>query len=283
MNIPYFRGPYDPDIDDTQSGGGLLALLQAAMQRRPIPSADPAANSTRVGGYGLPDARMLVRPVSLQGDQDSYRPARADTAPTQSPAAGDFRQVSRAPIALRPQRAIDASTRASDGVGLSSSEDGGGAPDSFDLGASSLSHGNSTRASTGNVNSPNLKMAQVALPLPGGGLPLPPIPGGAGRSQPLPHIPALPVPDSLRDLWAIYQLQRGALSGGFGGGNDNYNRCVRAVDGGTDDWENFCKYLDRAPNNTVGGESQNRACWSKTYESRNQKKQWCENQFGSHD
>ena len=67
-----------------------------------------------------------------------------------------------------------------------------------------------------------------------------------------------------------------------GGGGDTYDRCIRAVDGSAEQWEEFFKRLVFGKNKTVGGESQNRACWSKTYESPNNKKQWCENQFGGH-
>jgi hypothetical protein len=277
MNIPYFRGPYNPDIDDTQGSGGLLALLQAAMQRNPTAQAgsDVAANQNSRSNDSFPQVGMLAQPVSLQTGQDVYQPAGAGNAPTQSRSAGaDFRQVSRAPIPSRSPGALNASGQAGDRLGLSPSRDRAGEPDSLDLG------GNGTQAAKGNASSPNAKMAQLVLP---DGLPFPPIVGGGGGSTSLPQIPAPPIPDSLRALWTIYQLQRRAITGGFGGGEDNYNRCVRAVDGDTDDWENFCKYLDRAQSNTVGGESQNRACWSKTYESRANKKLWCDNQFGAHD
>lgn len=272
MNIPYFRDPYDPDIDDTQNSGGLLALLQAAMQRNAAAQASPdvAASQNSQRSYGFPQVRILARPVSLQGGQDIYQPAGADNAPTQSSSAGaDFRQVSRSAIKLRPQRGSDAFREGSDGPDLSSGQGRGSASGSPGPDSGALAANNVARSTRGDVN-------LSSAPAPGSKLP--DLSNGSS-TQSL----ALPVPDALGALWTIYQLQRGAISGSFGSGNDNYNRCVRAVDGGTDDWENFCKYLERAQNNTVGGESQNRACWSKTYESRTNKKQWCENQFGSHD
>lgn len=62
-------------------------------------------------------------------------------------------------------------------------------------------------------------------------------------------------------------------------GDDAYTRCVKAAEGETDDWENFCRFLDRRQNNTVGGESQNSACWSQSLLSKNEKKNYCYNQF----
>jgi hypothetical protein len=116
----------------------------------------------------------------------------------------------------------------------------------------------------------SVKMAQLVLP--GTGIPLPLIP-----AVPSPSIPMPAIPDWLKTIAPI--LRRGLSHQGFGG-NDNYRRCMRAVDGDTDDWESFCKSLDRAQNNTSGGESQNRACWSRTFESKNNKEGWCKNQFG---
>lgn len=271
MNIPYFRGSYNPDVDDTQSSGGLLALLQAAMQRSAAAGIDPTATSNGAGGYAFPDVGMLARPVSLRGAQDVNPPAGANPAPTQSPSAGsDFRQVSRAPIKLRAQGVLNASSQASDGLGLSFNQDGAGAPDSLGPGAND----NGRQASKGNASSPNVKMAQVVLPEP---LPFPIPLGGGGGSGSLPQIPTPPIPDSLRALWAIYQLQRRALSGGGGGGNDNYNRCIRAVDGDTDDWENFCRSLP------ASNKSLREGCWKATYEPREDKLGWCQEQFGRND
>lgn len=203
MKIPYFRNPYDPDIDDTQSSGGLLALLQAAMQRGASPGVDPAASPGRAGGYGLPDARGLVRPVSFQGDQDFHRPTRVDTAPTQSPARDDFRQVSRAPIVSRAQGNFNSANLPSDGPDLSFGRGSGGPQDSSDLSATSRSPLGDLQASKGNAKSPNAKVAQVVV-LPDG-FPLPPMPGGLGSSRSLPQIPNphISIPDSWKALWAL--------------------------------------------------------------------------------
>lgn len=69
------------------------------------------------------------------------------------------------------------------------------------------------------------------------------------------------------------------MYGNGAAGDDAYTRCVKAAEGSTDDWENFCRFLARRQNNTVGGESQNRACWSKSLLSKSEKKNYCYNQF----
>lgn len=61
---------------------------------------------------------------------------------------------------------------------------------------------------------------------------------------------------------------------------DEHRRCLRAANGSTTDWEELCKYRDFGWNKTSGGETQNRACWSKTHESKATKKLWCDLQFG---
>jgi hypothetical protein len=87
------------------------------------------------------------------------------------------------------------------------------------------------------------------------------------------------------DWWiaaaTIGQLLPRGMYGNAGDGRGAYGRCIRASSGSVDDWEDFCKFLGRGENNTVGGESQNRACWGKTFQSENEKRQWCENQFGN--
>jgi hypothetical protein len=113
-----------------------------------------------------------------------------------------------------------------------------------------------------------------------GGIPLPPMP------VPPPQIPMPPVGDWLKaagsSWWQLQKYMYSGLLGGGAGGSDEYRRCVRAATANDpEQWEEFCRSLRYAPNKTVGGESQNRACWSKTYESDINKKQWCENQFGN--
>jgi hypothetical protein len=94
----------------------------------------------------------------------------------------------------------------------------------------------------------------------------------------------MPMP-TIPDWWItaakIGQLLFRGMYGNAGDGRGAYGRCIRASEGSVDDWEDFCRFLGRGENNTVGGESQNRACWGKTFQSENEKSQWCENQFGN--
>jgi hypothetical protein len=94
-------------------------------------------------------------------------------------------------------------------------------------------------------------------------------------SQPIPAIP---------EWWkAAGPMLRSTLSGAAGGGGgDDHSRCTAAADGSYEQWAEFCRQLERKQNNTVGGESQNRACWSKGLESPQAKKSWCDNQFGNY-
>jgi hypothetical protein len=107
-------------------------------------------------------------------------------------------------------------------------------------------------------------------------------PGTAG----LPGLPDDQSPPTSQNYPDGYFAQGGGLRGifsftGVGGGNDSYRRCMRAAAGDTNQWEEFCRNLPSGRSKTVGGETQNRACWSKTYESKTNKEQWCKNQFGA--
>ena len=63
-------------------------------------------------------------------------------------------------------------------------------------------------------------------------------------------------------------------------GDDDFQKCLKAISGGTEAWEEFCRQLKPGWNNVVAPETVKRACWSKTYESDQNKRNWCENQFG---
>lgn len=82
----------------------------------------------------------------------------------------------------------------------------------------------------------------------------------------------------IRPLWEMFRRSR---PWSYGSGDDEYSQCLRAANAGTTEWEEFCRSLGLRQNNTVGGETQKRACWAKTYEPTQEKKNWCENQFGN--
>lgn len=108
--------------------------------------------------------------------------------------------------------------------------------------------------------------------------------------MPFPAFRAVPAPgDSeasasefwrrLKEFWSLISPRVGAS----GGGSD-FNRCLRAASGSTDDWEEFCRSIPSGfMSKAVEGETAKRACWSKTYESGNNKTEWCDNQFGNFD
>ena len=106
---------------------------------------------------------------------------------------------------------------------------------------------------------------------------------------PMPRPGFTPVPPGVFDEWrknaeagikGLWNFCRKAIGSG-GGSGDDHERCLRAASGSTGDWERFCRSIsDGMMSNTVGGETAKRACWSKTYESERNKKNWCDNLFG---
>lgn len=112
--------------------------------------------------------------------------------------------------------------------------------------------------------------------------------GQFSRPRPFPPFGPVPAPEGseapahefwrrLKEFWSHISPRIGAS----GGGSD-FNRCLRAASGSTEDWEEFCRSIPSGlMSKTVGGETAKRACWSKTYESGNNKTEWCDNQFGN--
>jgi RHS repeat-associated protein len=73
----------------------------------------------------------------------------------------------------------------------------------------------------------------------------------------------------------------GGGGGGGGGGDDQHRRCVAAANGSEDEWLSFCRSIGRnVINNVVGGGRARAACFNHTFESPQNKTNWCENQFG---
>jgi len=131
------------------------------------------------------------------------------------------------------------------------------------------------QALTGQQPNNNANVIQAGFRL--GGIPLPFPPPIPPSPIPMPEIP-----DWMKAAGAILQLFQRSIGIGGGGGNDDYRRCLRAASGSTDDWEEFCRNLGPGLSKTVGANTQNNACWSKTYESEQNKTGWCDNQFGNY-
>ncbi|QGM44969.1 RHS repeat-associated core domain-containing protein [Methylocystis heyeri] len=65
--------------------------------------------------------------------------------------------------------------------------------------------------------------------------------------------------------------------------DDRYQKCLRAAEGGEDDWVAFCDTISKKErNNVVGGQQAHMACLSHTFNSVQEKRNWCENQYGDH-
>jgi RHS repeat-associated protein len=67
------------------------------------------------------------------------------------------------------------------------------------------------------------------------------------------------------------------------GGGDPYQKCLDAADGSESDWDSFCGTIPPGEENNVAGrQSARQACRQKTHESTQEKRNWCENQYGNH-
>ena len=228
---------------------------------------------------------LLGRLRTLLAEQSQYQPAAgSDGAAPVQPLDPNFRQLSRAPSASRPQVAVGASNRSTAQSGATYSPASGDPSLDFRIATRQVAappqaaaglFGSKTPAPSWTVTPSSMTPIPVGWRL--GGVPVP----WPGTTLPPPPITAPTIPEAWKTAWKILQLYP-AIASGRGGGGGAYDRCIRAVDGSTEQWEEFCKSLVFGKNKTSGGESQNRACWSKTYESPNNKKEWCENQFGAH-
>jgi hypothetical protein len=133
-----------------------------------------------------------------------------------------------------------------------------------------------------NANEPDESIVKVsqAIPRPKPGFgPLPPVfvPGTPENRQWRDQ--AIRGMQGLVDAWSnAFQGSRGR-----GRGQDEYWRCLAAAEGTEDDWDNFCDSLGGGMSKTVGAETMKRACRSKTFESKINKRAWCNNQFGNFD
>jgi len=252
MGAINFRDGYEFDPESYASGGGLSGMLRRALQEQSLLRQGVDLSSTPNGAadydpdnYGSPQGGLLGRLLSVQAEQGRYQPLPEDTrsAPF-APRDSNFRQLSRI-------SAAGASPATDPGL-LDTYED---TITARRIAPSTIPVG--WRARGTSIRAPSSGPASA---------------------------PSIPMPTIL-DWWntaaKVGQLLYRGKYGNAGDGRGAYGRCIRASGGSVDDWENFCRFLGRGENNTVGGESQNRACWGKTFESENEKRQWCENQFGN--
>jgi hypothetical protein len=262
MGAINLRNRYEFDPGSYVGGGGLPGMLQRAWQRQGIDRGPHGVSEDDQNSF----AGLRGGVLGTQGAQARYQPDLVESRSASFvPRDSNFRQLSRfrgeeiAPIPS-PSHLGNEPTNSPRALGNSFplSEGASSADDSFDtigargIASSTIPVGWRARAFPNRASSP-----------------------GSASAPP----PTLP------DWWItaarIGQLLFRGMYGSAGDGNGAYGRCIKASGGSTDDWENFCRFLDRRQNNTVGGESQNRACWGKTFASQEEKKQWCENQFGN--
>lgn len=216
MGMMNFRNVYkfDPEDADDQNTGGLLGLLQAAMQQRQMRSGtgyDPASNDAN--SYGSPQGGLLGRLAALQAEQSPYRTLGQNNVP--APAGQldpNFRQLVR--VTAPARSAIDPSDRPDGQLRPSYiSFQGGDASANGPAGAGSQYPARTSQPSResldvyGDGSAPSsavsapTKMAQIAIPFPRPPPPFPPI------STPIP-------PDWLQGAWNALRKGRGYGGGG---------------------------------------------------------------------
>lgn len=250
---------FDPGISGGPRSGGLLGMLQRAMQEQNLQqqradyTAQPGASA--VGGSDAPPGGLLGRLLAFQAAQrqpESF--GRGSGQIPSAPADPNFRRLVRVSPAVQSQGGI-ADSALGDGI----------LPDVLPT----------SYQGSGESGADAERPAPVIAGFPriGRASPVPPM-----GPMPLPPLSLPPIPDWLKVVGRILQFDPRTWSGG--GGNDDYRRCIRAAGGSTEQWEEFCRSLGQGQNNTLGGESQKRACWSKTYETETNKREWCGNQFG---
>lgn len=255
------RGYFGPEttIDGNANEDELIAILRRAMDgQRWLQSGEYRVSPTSTPrGNGESQRDMLASLYPRGGDSN----ARAHSAQLDP----NFRQLARlSSVARSPGGMEDAEYNVETSPNYS--RDQGGATDT----------GQPSTEGTETLWSDGKRPAPVTAGFSRFGVRPPPTSIPPGMIPPI-STPAIP------EWWStaakLFQILPRGMYGGGSGGRNAYNRCIRAAEGNTEDWNDFCRYLERDENNTLGGESQNRACWSKAFESEAQKKQWCENQF----
>jgi hypothetical protein len=254
------------------------AMLQQILQQQgggsgPAPNAAPAQSLENGNPKGL-----IGRILELQ----AQRPGPFDDdagQPQDPPRDTNFLQPSSAKAALRAPGSIHLSSRFEQPSNPTYSTPGDGAARGDSplaaQGAGSFTNRDAQQAPT-RVADASMNMTPFAWR--GTGIPIPvPLPStGAGT---VPEIPMPRIPDWWRAVGAYLQLYRDVRRS-WSGGDDDYNRCMRAAAGDTDSWEELCRHLDFQMSKTTGAQSANRGCWAKTYEPPQNKENWCRNQFG---
>jgi hypothetical protein len=245
----------------------LLEMLQQSMQAQtlqrqrpgymPRPGASPADDSSP------PPGGLFGRWLELQAARQQPQPFAGDRGQMPSaPADPNVRRLVRVSPPVQPQGGAGVSNRPSysafgDSIPsdvLSASYHGSGE-----------SGADTERPAPVIAGFPQIRRSTTMPPM------------GPGT---LPSIPMPQIPEWLKVIGRVLQFDPRTWSGG--GGNDAYRRCIKAAGGSTEDWEEFCNSLGHGQNNTLGGESQKRACWAKTFETETNKRLWCSNQFGNH-
>ena len=277
MDAVNFRNRYEFDPESYAGGAGLPGMLQRALQEQSLQrqgsdlgSIPHGVSEHDLSSFAELQRGQLGRLFAMQTEQARYQPGLEDprSAPF-VPRDSNFRQLSRIPAdgitpvtgpSHRSNQPTNSVLRAF-GSSFPFSEDTSSVDDTF-----------------GTI------VARGAAP--------PTVPvgwrarGTSIRTSPPGPVSAPPIPmPTIPDWWIaaarIGQLLYRGMYGSAGDGRGAYGRCIRASAGSVDDWENFCRFLDRGQNNTVGRESQNRACWGKTFGSEEEKKNWCDLQFGN--
>ena len=227
MGAMNFRNGYqfDPDDYDGQNAGGLLGLLQTAMQQRQEQlGAEYGSAPDRAGGSGGSQGGLIGRLAALQAEQAPYQPyGQNHVVIPVAPPDPNFRQLVREPAPARSAvDGYDGHVKPSYVSFQADGSAGGGAqyptqaPQS--RGESLGAYIDSSMPSFDKV-APT-KMAQIPIPVRPWWLPPPP---PDGLSTPT-------APDWLQSLWTLLRKRGGHGGGGRRAGSDydDYNDSCEA-------------------------------------------------------
>ncbi len=262
---------------DPRNGGGLAALLQQAIEQQRLRQQGDGSWLLNAGTWPYAsNAKGLQYPFPTSGGSLDDRAPTNVTAPygmLGDPMDPNFRQLSRLEISRGPDGA-NTPDHQSESIPSPRSE----YPNAENLASAA---GETSAGTTAPPRYAMLATGPDGRPLPYG-QPLPWKDGGGGRSfgGSTSGGPGISLPKI--EWWEIARkiLQMFPMSpAGSGGDNfdpkfETYRRCKRAAERGEQAWNDFCDDLP------VDDRAARAACYSKTYESPQNKSNWCRNQFG---
>jgi len=195
---------------------GAYELLRRAMQQQSLQPQGTGSGSPSNGtpgydpdGYGDPQSGLVGRLAALQAEQSRYQPLSGNDGAA-PPVSRDpnFRQLSREPVANRPQVASDTPTRSADQRSPAySSADGSTSFDSPSAAAQRAGlFGAYSNRPAWMVAPPMMTPGSVGLRVGGIRIPFPTAPPMPGSPSQIPQLPMSAIPEWWKIAGALLQL-----------------------------------------------------------------------------